>query len=603
MKRLVRMHARNFLSLGEVDLDLTDLGLVLIEGPNGRGKSALVDAVVWCFYGITLRGYENDEVVHRRVGKDCYVTIQIEDGDDTYSIRRARKHTEYKNTLRVTRNEDEDISRPSTTETQELIDELLGSRRTFLSSVVFGQDRAYRFSQLTDKEQKEILDEVLGVGRFAEAGDAARKQASTIEAALDIKRRDLEKAEAARDQADEDVVDLRKKDAAFDSAREDKLQVEFDKINKAKSNLADCEAVDVAKLKTKLDKVRKEVPVYEKVMTDLIAEEATKKAARAQTKLQLDQLTTHVQKHLGPAQCPTCGQDLDKKQRDATAKSYGKQLKEMQTKFDEVVKPAHEDAQRRLADAGEALRNAKAAVLAAEKAHNEAVGLEANARTWRSRIEDGKRRIKEIEEEINPYAALVAATEKKRAKAASEALLLLKQVDAEEERLKVAQFWVQAFGARGLRSLLLDSSLPTLNQEAKRVSRAITDGEIEIEFSTTSELKSGKTVDRFDVRVDNKQGAGSYLGNSQGERARVDLCVGLALQRLVASRSTSSFNVAFFDEVFDHLDSSAHERVVEVLGEIDKESVFVISHDENLKAWFPATITMVKRDGFSQLEG
>jgi DNA repair exonuclease SbcCD ATPase subunit len=42
--------------------------------------------------------------------------------------------------------------------------------------------------------------------------------------------------------------------------------------------------------------------------------------------------------------------------------------------------------------------------------------------------------------------------------------------------------------------------------------------------------------------------------------------------------------------------------VVEVLSEIDKESVFVVSHDDDLKAWFPATLRVAKRGGFSTVE-
>ena len=85
-------------------------------------------------------------------------------------------------------------------------------------------------------------------------------------------------------------------------------------------------------------------------------------------------------------------------------------------------------------------------------------------------------------------------------------------------------------------------------------------------------------------------------------RPRSEAIRSLALQRLVASRSSASFNVAFYDEVFDHLDTSAHEQVVEVLSEVDKESVFVVSHDDDLKAWFPSTIRMVKHGGVSSVE-
>jgi DNA repair exonuclease SbcCD ATPase subunit len=65
---------------------------VLVEGDNGAGKSAMIDALVWCLFGTTLRGYENDEVVNRRVGKDCMVKVTLEDGDELYTVTRARRH-------------------------------------------------------------------------------------------------------------------------------------------------------------------------------------------------------------------------------------------------------------------------------------------------------------------------------------------------------------------------------------------------------------------------------------------------------------------------------------------------------------------------------
>jgi DNA repair exonuclease SbcCD ATPase subunit len=42
--------------------------------------------------------------------------------------------------------------------------------------------------------------------------------------------------------------------------------------------------------------------------------------------------------------------------------------------------------------------------------------------------------------------------------------------------------------------------------------------------------------------------------------------------------------------------------VVEVLSELDKESVYVVSHEEDLKAWFPSTMCISKKNGFSRVE-
>ena len=60
------------------------------------------------------------------------------------------------------------------------------------------------------------------------------------------------------------------------------------------------------------------------------------------------------------------------------------------------------------------------------------------------------------------------------------------------------------------------------------------------------------------------------------------------------------------DEIFDALDESGIESVIELLQELsqEKSSIFVISHNPHLQSMFSNTITVVKKDGFSTiLEG
>jgi DNA repair exonuclease SbcCD ATPase subunit len=607
------MSVQNFLSFGKAAFDFRSTGLTFVEGENldddsaisnGSGKSAMIDALVWCLFGITLRGYENDEVVHRKVGDDCLVQVCLEIDDEIYTISRARRHSKLKNSLRVTHdNLDEDMSGPSNTETQEVVEKLLGcSRRTFMSSVVFGQDRGYRFSSLTDKEQKEILDEVLGVERFAQACSEARSKATSIGIAVDNIQRDLDRAVEQRDQAAEEAEGLREKDASFESERKDKLKAERAKLGAAKEWIKKNAGGDTDKLKLEVERIVKLVTAMEKEVAQRNKDSTDVKVQRAGAKSKVDELRTAVKKQEAIAKdCPTCGQRVDEVQHERVLGDLKKKLA-MATKTLNSIEDELEEVDEKLEAAQRKLATIRADASTAQKKLNDAVAESANTISWKRRVKDHEDRIAELEKENNPYDALARKVEAKCVKYGKEAALLSEQHTAEEARLKLAEFWVQAFGAKGLRSLLLDSSLPLLNEEAARISRAVTGGTIKVEFSATSELKSGKTVDKFEVRVDNKHGAATYLGNSAGERAKADLCVGLALQRLVASRSSASFNVCFFDEVFDHLDSAAHERVVDVLSEIDKESVFVVSHNDDLKAWFPAALRIVKKKGFSSVE-
>lgn len=614
----MHLHAENFLSFRTLDLDLEGAGLTLVEGENcdddsaqsnGSGKSAIVDALLWCLFGVTLRGYESDDVVHRKVGKDCVVSVQVvpDDRSVMYEVKRARRHAKLKNALLVEETnhggETSDISRASIAETQELVEDLLGcSLKTFVTSVVFGQDRAYRFSSLTDREQKEILDEVLGVGRFAEACTSAREMKTTHDANTDRLIADHVSAEEDRVAAEEEAAGLREKDSTFEEERDAETALVIKTRDSTNAKLAKIGEVDVEASKRKVrkakddeDAARAALAEAQRVVSDAQAKFNAAEEAHEQIGTQIDEVTA-----LGGS-CPTCRQDVEKKHHKrvlADLRTKESDAEAKKGKLDKVVNGAMEvhGVMSKAADA------ARAAVRLAEAKLDVALKADAEARVLRADAKRCRERLAELKEKENPYKALAERVEKKAASYRKAAAEFAEKLTAEEAKLKSASFWVDAFGARGLRSLLLDGSLPILNEEAARVSNAVTGGAIDVEFSATSDLKSGKTVDRFEVKVDNKHGAPSYKGNSAGERAKVDLCVGLALQKLVASRASASFNVVFMDEIFDHLDAAAHERVVEVLAELDKESVFVISHNEDLKAWFPNTLRVVKRGGYSEVE-
>lgn len=602
---------RNFLSFGpETTLQLADRGLTLIEGvnmdddtaaSNGAGKSALIDAIVWALYGSTIRGYSGDEVVNRHTGQGCAVTLTVLIDDHTYVITRYRKDGPNKNqlTLVVTNGADvRSLTAGTTDATQSVIDKALGmSMSTFLSAVVFGQSAAYRFSQLTDKHQKEILDEALGTAQFARAQDVARLKAREAAALVNTTEAEASRlaAQALRDEADAQA--LEKSDAMWLTLHTEKLAKAIEAIAALETEAqeleppADPQAValpveaDLDALRTRLDKARDH--------------KVTLQARHAS----IETMRTKAAKLDGRPNCPTCAQALDTQRTAELLAAFDRDLAAVAAELD--------TARDKLATRQAALTAAQAAAQAATvkaqqqtTAHIRAVAAyNAEAARLKHAITTAKATKAALHKEENPYGDMAAKARKRATKTE-------RDLDATQEALAAAKhererydFWVEGFGERGIRSFLIESAVPFLNRTAQNLAQTLTNGAISVTFSAQSALKSGKLVDKFDVAVINRHGAETYKGNSAGERAKVDLIVGLALQALVASRS-ASVNAVFFDEPFESMDDTATDRVVALLNDTfqGKQSVFVITHNDALKAYFPHVITITKQEGISRID-
>jgi len=168
-----------------------------------------------------------------------------------------------------------------------------------------------------------------------------------------------------------------------------------------------------------------------------------------------------------------------------------------------------------------------------------------------------------------------------------------------EGELGDSDFWVEGFGNRGIKSMLLGSIVPMLNESASVYANFLTDGEIDVTFSSTTETKGGETRDRLAVLVSEK-GVGSYNACSGGERRRADVVVLLALHDLISRRSQTTVNLLVFDEVFESLDSTGVERLSLLLQEFAKEkAVYVVSHQAEMGDFFDRVVRVRKEGGVS----
>ncbi len=211
---------------------------------------------------------------------------------------------------------------------------------------------------------------------------------------------------------------------------------------------------------------------------------------------------------------------------------------------------------------------------------------------------------KQVQDEVNPYSKQITVKQSRIKDLTEELKSHVEDIDTINEKMEYLTFWEKAFGRSGIRSLILDSVKPILDERANYYSEILTDGTVKIKFNTLKTLANGEFRDEFNIEAKNETGSNIYKGNSGGEKRRIDICILLALQYLAQHQSNSFMNVLFLDEIFESVDDEGQDRVVDLLHTIakDVESVFVISHVPSFASSFDNVIRITRGQGKTTIE-
>ena len=209
-----------------------------------------------------------------------------------------------------------------------------------------------------------------------------------------------------------------------------------------------------------------------------------------------------------------------------------------------------------------------------------------------------------VQMETNPFDSIISSLSERLSLFQQELTSLQSQLAPLADHFECLSFWDKAFSNSGIKSFILDSIIPFLNRRTNHYLSKLSSNQIEVIFSTTSTLKSGESRERFNINVVNHNGGSLYSSNSGGERKRIDLSINLALQDLVAARSTKRINLSIIDEVFDALDENGIDSTISLLNDLSssKSTILVVSHNEYLKSFFTNVLTVTKEGGFSTLQ-
>ncbi|HWC11360.1 MAG TPA: SMC family ATPase [Acidimicrobiales bacterium] len=205
--RVTRLALRNYRVYEELDLELPP-GLVGIYGPNGGGKSALVESIRFALYGRARTAI--DEVRTARVNAEALAEVEFEHEGHLYVVRRTISGANA--TVRASAQADGYQVAEGARDTTRYVHSILGMNdAAFRASVFAEQKQLAAFSGQTAAERRKLVLQLLGITPLDAARDDARRDARVAEAQYDRLRAllpDLDGLAAALEESEATCVTL-----------------------------------------------------------------------------------------------------------------------------------------------------------------------------------------------------------------------------------------------------------------------------------------------------------------------------------------------------------------------------------------------------------
>ncbi len=169
--------------------------------------------------------------------------------------------------------------------------------------------------------------------------------------------------------------------------------------------------------------------------------------------------------------------------------------------------------------------------------------------------------------------------------------------DAKRERALYGHLR-RAFGRHGIPSLIIEETLPEIEERTNTLLERLADGRTRVGLETLKDKKTGGgTRETLDIRITDAQGvARSYETFSGGEAFRVNFALRIALSQMLAERSGTRIRTLVIDEGFGTQDKEGIQNLIGAIRTIqdDFDTILVITHLDEIKAAFPVRIEVHK---------
>ncbi len=582
MIKIKELTVKNFMSVGNqtqaVDFGREQLTLVLGENldqggddsgsRNGTGKTTIVNALSFALFGNALTNIKKDNLINKINNKNMLVTLTFEKDGNKYKIERGRKPTVmkfYVNDQEKTA-DDADDSQGDMRETQKDLDELLGMSHDMFKHIVALNTYTEPFLSLKANEQREIIEQMLGITLLSEKAELLKEHIRTTKESITQETADIEAAKKSNEKIQLSITGLETRQSAWYNQQKSDCA-------KIAQSIAELQSVDIEKELTQHAKLKNYDEQAAKIKS-LNKEKATLETALTQADKTVTKYTKEVEQ-LKNKTCPACEQGLHTHKHEEMSASAEKNLADA-ISYLESISDSYATVVQELETIGDINGRPQTYYDSLEEAlkhQNNLTSLE-NALAIR-------------QQETDPYQEQI---DELRHTAIQEinwdninALTTLK--DHQEFLLKLLTN-KDSF----IRKKIIDQNLAYLNN---RLTYYLDKMGLPHQVSFLNDLNVEITQLGQDLDFDNL---------SRGERNR--LILGLSWSfRDVWESLYQNINLLFIDELIDNgLDANGVENALGVLKKMARErnkNIYLISHKDELIGRVNNVLKVVKENGFT----
>jgi DNA repair exonuclease SbcCD ATPase subunit len=572
--------ARNFLSIGNVsqaiNFNKNELTLVLgenidlggSENKNGVGKTALVNALCYAFFGQALTNIKKDNLINRTNGKGMLVTVDFEVKGTPYRIERGRKPgvlTLYRGEVAFTAkdNDAQGDSRETQTEIEKIINMSIDMFRHTVALNTYNEP----FLAMNANDQRNFIEQLLGITMLSEKAELLKDQIKKSKETITEEEYRIKAIIEANKKIDESLNSLRYRQTVWEkkhnddvaqlsSLLNDLLKIDID--DELKSHENNTQQIENEKTLAELTSLHKHVLSNINRETKDI-EKITK---------ELLELSSH--------KCHACGQTLHgEKQQELVSKKTMLLEEKVNTKNNE---------EKSLAEYITAIEEVKKWIVPKSTTFYSTLSEAIN---HRSLIEKTQHLLEEKIATVSPYTEQIHEMETKS----------IVEIDYnkinETVKLKEHQeFLLKLLTNKDsfIRKRIIDQNLSYLNS---RLSFYLE----KLGLPHTVIFQNDLSVEITELGRDL-----SFFNLSRGEMTRVILSLSWAFRDVYESL-VQPINLMFIDEMIDSgMDTSGVENAMGVLKKMArdfKKSIWLISHKDELTSRVNNVMKVVKSGGFT----